>query len=76
MNDKGGISLKNFIFKANILVFLLFIIGCGMLPGENIAEENTKAVIVTVDGLSFANTFVMGSAVIQNSNDYLSVLYC
>ncbi|MBN2546911.1 MAG: hypothetical protein JXB50_14010 [Spirochaetes bacterium] len=73
MKVKVKISFLNFIFRTLILFSLLFILGCDLIPNDNTVEYNSKAIIVTVDGLSFANTLVMGTAVIQNSNDYLKV---
>jgi hypothetical protein len=80
MNKKSNFTFKNFIYLAIICASLFFTINCNMLSGVTNDDtngdahkvvDNTKAIIVTVDGLSFVNTLALGITTIQNSNDYL-----
>ncbi len=71
MNKKRSADFINLIFKVFFFGLILIISSCGFIPDENTPEENSNAVIVAVDGLSFANTLVLGSSVIQESSDYL-----
>jgi len=73
MIKKRSVDFINLIFKVFFLISILFITGCDLIPDDDTVEDNSNAVIVTVDGLSFANTLVMGPTVIQNSSDYLKV---
>jgi hypothetical protein len=78
MNEKSSIRYKNITYATIIFASLFFSIGCSILSDyidddanddTNTVIDNTKAIIVTVDGLSFANT-LLGTN-IEKSNDYL-----
>lgn len=87
MNKKSiKITFKKVIYLTIIFALLFFTIGCNIVSGyiddtnddddddnTNMVVDNTKAIIVTVDGLSFVNTLLGTSGLdnIQNSNNYL-----
>ncbi len=74
------IVIKYFIFLTIFVTTLFFTIQCNIPSVNNKSDDdkkidNTKAIIVTVDGLSFANTLLGGPSGlenIQNTNNYLN----
>jgi pimeloyl-ACP methyl ester carboxylesterase len=67
MIKKSNTVLANIIYRIIILTLLFFITGCGQANHKPI--DNIKAIIVTVDGLSFVNT--IARITIEKRNDYL-----
>ena len=77
MIKKRKFKIKFIFLLLIIFVSLFFSNGCNLIPNKNntnpASVDNSKAIIVTIDGLSFANTLLspVGLTNIQNDNNYL-----